>query len=77
MKKFISGLIFGIFLPIFIIPLLDSTAQYLINAIAIKSSKEIKDANLDEQEEEFLAPQIGFSIENNPIDEDDDEDKGE
>ena len=77
MKKFISGLIFGIFLPIFIIPLLDSTAQYLINAIAIKSSKEIKDANLDEQEEEFLTPQIGFSIENNPIDDDDDEDKGE
>ena len=77
MKKFISGLIFGIFLPIFIIPLLDSTAQYLINAIAIKSSKKIKDANLDEQEEEYLAPQIGFSIENNPIDEDDDEDKGE
>ena len=77
MKKFISGLIFGIFLPIFIIPLLDSAAQYLINAIAIKSSKEIKDANLDEQEEEYLAPQIGFSIENNPIDEDDDEDKGE
>ena len=42
MKKFISGLIFGIFLPIFIIPLLDSTAQYLINAIAIKSSKKMK-----------------------------------
>lgn len=75
MKKFTSGLIFGLILPTCIIPLLDAITQYIINIIAIKSSKQIKEADVDDEEDQMHLPQIGFSIEDEPdmLDDDDDD----
>lgn len=79
MKKFTSGLVLGLLLPTFIVPIIDTAAQYIINAIGLKASKETRDAGFlpEEEKEEYHPPQIGFCIDSTEEEYYDDEEEGE